>query len=272
MATTRKSGSGKLAARAAFTLLELLIVIAIITLLAAISLAIGAKVLSGGRQTLTENVVRVMDNALNSYITDGGDRVPDALVEHPASSGGVRWQPVADVRRGDRYDDEMVNSSGWFIYQMKDVSSVTSAVSGLASKVVRQYSPRVGADGEPLETYGQPLITTAFDGFGNPIRYVHPTFDGVLMEDGRALGDDSNGGGVELRDLVSIASGDQFAFDTIRRNMKTRKESSGTIKVADSDGGLCPNNRPYFYSAGADGDPSTTDDNVYITKPQVQAE
>ena len=271
MATTRKSGSGKLAARAAFTLLELLIVIAIITLLAAISLAIGAKVLSGGRETLTTNVVRVMDDAMNSYITDGADRVPEALVEHPdTTAGSIVWQPIADARRGDTYDEEMVNSSGWFIYQMKEVSTVNSAVSGLSSKVVKQYSPNVDASGDP-PAGGQPLMTTAFDGWGRPMRYVHPTFDGVLHEDTDTFSTD-DGNGVDVEDLVTIKSGESFAFPTIRRNMRSKTVTGGATKIADSDGGLCPNNRPYFYSAGADGDPSTMEDNVYITRPQVQAE
>jgi prepilin-type N-terminal cleavage/methylation domain-containing protein len=257
--------------RGAFTLLELLIVIAIITLLAAISLAIGAKVLSGGRESLTTNVVRAMDNGLNSYITDGGDRVPDPIVEHPEStSASVLWQPIADARRGESYDDEMVNSVGWFIYQMKDVSSVSSTISGLSSKIVKQYSPNVDADGIPPEAEGQPLMTTAFDGWGRPLRYVHPTFDGVLSTETSITS--TADAGLDVADLVTIGPSESFTFVKIRRNRVTKAESDGTVKVADSDGGLCPNNRPYFYSAGADGDPSTTEDNVYIAEPQVQSE
>jgi hypothetical protein len=37
----------------------------------------------------------------------------------------------------------------------------------------------------------------------------------------------------------------------------------------DADGGLTTN-RPYFYSAGPDGDPSTIEDNVYTVQPQIQ--
>jgi hypothetical protein len=31
-----------------------------------------------------------------------------------------------------------------------------------------------------------------------------------------------------------------------------------------ADEGLCPGNRPYFYSAGPDGDPGTRGDNIYL--------
>lgn len=259
--------------RVGFTLLELLIVIAIITLLAAISLAIGAKVLSGGRESLTTNVIRALDMSLNGYITDSGDRVPDPIVEHPDSSGGsVTWQPIADARRGDRYTDEMVNSSGWFIYQMKDVSTVSSVISGLSSKVVKQYSPKLEPDGSAPPD-GQPLMATAFDGFGNPLRYVHPTFDGVLFDSSESdVNSPAEGKGMDVADLVTIGPGESFAFDKIRRNKRTDVRPDGSVKVADSDGGICPNNRPYFYSAGADGDPSTMDDNVYHVQPQVPTE
>ena len=38
--------------------------------------------------------------------------------------------------------------------------------------------------------------------------------------------------------------------------------------VPDSDGGITSGNRPYFYSAGPDGNPATLDDNVYINPVQ----
>lgn len=251
--------------RAAFTLLELLIVIAIISLLVVISLAVGSKVLSGGRESLTTSITRSMDLTLTSYMTDVGNKVPRSLVEHPSSSGPITWQPVSDVRQGEDYEDNMVNSVGWYIYQMKDVSTVGSTVSGLAAKVVKQYSPDEDALTSPA-TNKQPLLTTVFDGWGRPLRYVHPDFDGVITQSST---DDERG--VDVGDLVSIASGESFAFDTVRRN-RTTTVVSGVTKFADGDGGICPNNRPYFYSAGPDGDPSTIKDNVYSTQPTFQTE
>lgn len=250
--------------RVGFTLLELLIVIAIISLLIVISLAVGSKVLSGGRESLTASITRSMDLSLTSYMTDVGDKVPKSLVEHPSTSGSIYWQPVSDVRQGEDYEKNMVNSVGWYIYQMKDVSSVASAISGLSAKVVKQYSP----DEEPLtlSTTKQPLLTTVFDGWGRPLRYVHPDFDGVITQTSTSTDD-----GVDIEDLVSIGSGESFAFDTVRRN-RTTKVDAGVTKFADGDGGICPNNRPYFYSAGADGDPSTIEDNIYPTRPTFQTE
>lgn len=258
-------------ARGAFTLLELLIVIVIISLLITISLAVGSKVLNGGRETLTTSITRAMETSLTSYITDAGDKVPSPLVEHPASSGSITWQPVSDVRQGDRYDDDMVNSVGWYVFQMKDVSSVASTVSGLPTKVVKPYAPRLDASGMPPGSFGQPLLPTVFDGWGRPLRYVHPALDGVIHGDPSKLDSTDDGNGVDMHALISIGSGENFTFDTVRRN-RTTKVAGGNTSVADGDGGLCPNNRPYFYSAGADGDPSTIADNVYSTNPTYQSE
>lgn len=250
--------------RVAFTLLELLIVIAIISLLIVISLAVGSKVLSTGRESLTTSIARSMDSTLTSYMTDVGDKVPKSLVEHPSSSGPITWQPASDVRQGEDYDNNMVNSVGWYIYQMKDVSTVASAISGLPAKLVKQYSP--DEDALTTDTGKQPLLTTVFDGWGRPLRYVHPDFDGVITRTST-----STDNGVDIEDLVSIGSGETFAFPTVRRN-RTTTVDAGVTKFADGDGGICPNNRPYFYSAGADGDPSTIDDNVYSTRPTFQTE
>ncbi len=257
--------------RAAFTLLELLIVIVIISLLITISLAVGSKVLNGGRETLTTSITRAMETSLTSYITDAGDKVPGPLVEHPASSGTITWQPVADVRQGDSYGDDMVNSVGWYAFQMKDVSTVASTISGLPTKVVKQYAPRLDASGMPPGSFGQPLLPTVFDGWGRPLRYVHPALDGVIHDDPSKLDSTTDGNGVDLIDLISIDSSEDFTFDSVRRNRST-KIAGGKTYVADGDGGLCPNNRPYFYSAGADGDPSTIEDNVYSTRPTFQSE
>lgn len=255
------------ALRSAFTLLELLIVIAIITLLAAISLAIGAKVLSGGRESLTANTARALEVSVTSVMTDAGGKMPEPLVAHPDSSdSAITWQPIADARRGTTDTSPMINSVGWYVYQMKDVSTVSATVSGLSSKVVRQYSPTAtSADSDEL--FGEPLMPTVFDGWGNPLRYVHPTFDGVLTDSAA-----STSSGIKLKDLVNIKSGERFAFNELRRNRTTVEKSDGTTLLGDSDGGLCPNNRPYFYSVGADGDPTTMEDNVYSTKPQFQTE
>jgi len=53
----------------------------------------------------------------------------------------------------------------------------------------------------------------------------------------------------------------------IRRNRLIKVDRDTPDLVPDSDGGLTSGNRPYFYSAGPDGDPSTLEDNVYSNAP-----
>lgn len=248
--------------RLGFTLMELLIVIVIIVLLIAISLAVGSKVLSTGKESLTTNVIRSLDSALATYIASAADKIPEPLVLHPDSPASTPfWQPVADARKGS--SAEMINSVGWFIYQVKDVSDVSRSITGLPAQVVREYSPAaINASGDTQEAYGQPMLPTVFDGWGNPIRYVHPTFDGVITSGG------GNANPEQLSKLIKIDSGERFAFNQLRRNAVAAKNG----EKADSDGGYCPGGRPYFYSVGADDDPGTTNDNIYTTRPQFSTE
>jgi hypothetical protein len=153
----------------------------------------------------------------------------------------------------------MVNSVGLFMLQCRSVPAAASALKQLDSKIVREYSP------DPAGTTGagsQPSLPTAFDGWGHPIRYVHPMTKGLVvgpqyptaMTDPTMFVDTDK----VLGQQVAPRS---YAMPQIRRN--------ATPPDADSDGGINPGTRPYFYSAGPDGDPSTVDDNVYLTVPRT---
>ena len=64
----------------------------------------------------------------------------------------------------------------------------------------------------------------------------------------------------------------RYGTGEIRRS---NRATTGPPEPADADGGICPNNKPYFYSAGPDGlvgigpnDEDYNADNVYIVQPR----
>jgi len=62
--------------------------------------------------------------------------------------------------------------------------------------------------------------------------------------------------------------GKLYGITRIRRN-NVQTAGATPSNEPDSDGGLTAASRPYFYSAGPDGDPSTVADNIYLTVPRV---
>jgi hypothetical protein len=91
---------------------------------------------------------------------------------------------------------------------------------------------------------------TAFDPWGNPIRYVHPVFDGLLFGPDNDLTDpDAEVRLVDDLRLLPPRDGTMWAIERIRRNA----ESDDPDESGDSDGGICRGDHPYFYSAGPDG-------------------
>lgn len=234
-----RSGSGV----RAFTLIELLIVIGIIALLIVIGLAVGRQVTGRGKEAFTLDTIRTLDQVLADYMA-AKDGLPPAWVPNPTDTDELL--PVADARAGT----EMINSVGLFILQAEEVPTAKASLQGLDSRQIREFQPLDGT----TPSNDQPLLRTVFDGWGNPIRYVHPKFHGII-DPALSLTDPSL--------LGPPPTGTSYAFSQIRR-----LNGDAAADENDADGGLCVGGRPYFYSAGPDGDPSTTDDNVYTTKPQ----
>jgi hypothetical protein len=109
---------------------------------------------------------------------------------------------------------------------------------------------------------GAGVGTTVLDAWGNPIRFVHPVWQGGYGAFVKADGTlDSS------RPDRKVPSVDGLTEISYTRSYRTAAGGSGS-----ADEGLCPGNRPYFYSAGRDGDPGTREDNVYGTPPSFPAE
>lgn len=129
-----------------------------------------------------------------------------------------------------------VDTTALFILQAQGSRSAKEAVERIPS----QYIRRTGATQQ---------FTTVLDAWKNPIRYVHPALDGRIDPQ------------VGVATLLGTAPSGRTYVPTEVRRMNT-----------DSDIGLCPNNRPYFYSAGPDGRPETIADNIYMVKPQISVD
>jgi len=271
--------------RRAFTLIEMMVVIAIIAILIAIAFVAGQRVMAGGRSRLTADTIKVLDQSLESYIQEKGSNPPLFVEDHRAEDDpnyqDKYWldsdyavldsTPISDPN--DRY---VINSVGLYMHATENVPGLSSIFQGLDPRIVKQWH-----DTSPLD---QPPHATIYDGWGNPIRFVHPGFNGIWESPPRPAipvpppaDFDSEGGTLSVASIpqFSLSSPKQLADGIrnvqIRRSAVTKSDhDKGVTFPGDSDGGVCPGGRPYFYSAGPDADPSTTVDNVYTITPQFE--
>jgi len=274
-------------ARGGFTLIELVVVIGIIALLVSITLVVGASVAASARGKKTKDAIRVMDASLTEYISDRG-KLPSPTVLEPESShypdDERRLVPVADAVFDTRFTEpgsayptpRLINSVGFYMLQLAESPGANAQIQSLSSdfvQLVPTYTPTEDADisnteAEIHENGDHAGIPTVMDGWGRPLRYVHPRYDGQVGAGADARRKGMPGLPYLVTDILVGVDPDELAVLKLRRN-KIMKEEYPDLGLSqrDGDGGVCPGDRPYFYSAGADGDPSSTDDNVYSNKP-----
>jgi len=279
--------------RQAFTLIELLVVIAIIGILAGISTMVGSAVIATGKKHATQGVIQSLDQALAAYIDKKGDN-PPALVEIPYASlppqiqGQMNGQvsafyPAIDgqARENLASDLNLVNSVALFIESVSSVAEAQAVLETIDPSFIQNYS---------ADEAVQPFLLTAFDAWGNPIRYVHPKFDGIIERDRRTLRDAGSPVNIAnpnkpffVRGALPPNPASRIRMKFVRRNKLidedfdsnstgggglNQQQLSDFDLLPDSDGGLTTGTRPYFYSAGPDGNPATIEDNIYSTTPQ----
>ncbi|MBX3382884.1 MAG: type II secretion system protein [Phycisphaeraceae bacterium] len=258
------------AARGGFTLIELLVVIAIIGVLSAIALVAGGKVFSSAKASTTQDVLRVLDTAMEAFISEKG-AIPPATVELSLNPGQAAQQRRV-FAAADAYDADgqgMMNSLGYFMAQAREVPSAKRHLDGVPQKFLKRLRP----------TTSQPELETFVDAWDRPIRYVHPAFHGVIVQD---TANATPGGPRDITTLEvpSLRQGQQWGVQRLRRN-STYLLTPPVVGAlgADGDGGRCQGGRPYFYSAGEDGKVGTeidgtlrtnrNADNVYTTVPSL---
>jgi prepilin-type N-terminal cleavage/methylation domain-containing protein len=246
--------------RRAFSLIELLIVIAIIGVIVGLVVGVGRAVTANAKRQLTLDTIAILDTALAAYTEEHGGLPPLFVPYVPTGSNpppATNW-PMSDVRDMDRNvilatrpsGNQMVNSVGLFILEAQKYARVKAILDKIPARQITVFDP----DNDNGAIAGQPALPTVIDAWGRPIRFVHPVLDAVipskLMTDLRIN-----------KDLATDSD-----IQQIRRDDQT-----------DSDGGRCVGNRPYFYSAGEDGEVgfrSTGDrnaDNIYTTPPKFPA-
>jgi len=301
--------------RAGFTLVELLLVIGIIALLVTLVTAVGSSALSGGRARQTQDAIRVVDTAVTTYYDTVGTAppafvaafdpdgpVPDGnSYEFEESFAAYPLADAVDMTEGNE-DRTTINSIGLFIRALEDqgLEDVISSVSSeLLTRWDGDYNP-VEPDAEiDTEDGRQPELRTILDGWGRPLRFVHPAWDGIITVENnegerrdvgefgeavRPITEDPTDtstdfwlapsrGAFGLNEDGTLAYPDMYPIELIRRDRLTDADreawTSGDVSpIGDSDGGYTVGSRPYIYSAGADGDPSTTEGNVYTTVPR----
>ncbi len=232
--------------RAAFSLIELLIVIGVIVLLAAITLAVGPRLLDSRREAATEQIITGLDGMLETYIQERQGNIPpdisetylslweeimegpknsdlertraqygDADNDPPAGEDDRPWDPYfEDTASGDRFPLRPSNSI--YMYQARGIGEIDTALGQMpASRLAQVFGEDV--DGNPFD------LTAVLDAWGDASRpyerhilYVHPA------------------------------------------NQRAQQLY-----------GYCQNNRPYFLSAGADGVYGSIQDLPYARRLQI---
>jgi prepilin-type N-terminal cleavage/methylation domain-containing protein len=279
-----------------FTLIELMVVIAIIAILASIALLLAGRVAEGGRRGQTENILRTLEASLDNLAADRGSAkapakfldgrgVEFAIIDARAGSSALQASAIAEP------------STELFLLATREVESVQSAVSAIPGdftdreetipterngRLVRLREVTVLSQGAPTDAAGNRLQSLDVrDPWGNRIRFVHPAYHGGYGEYFTPSGSGSWTTGATRPNLtVRLKNGAGTIDRQFRRSARpfdpTTVASQGSGKarfIGDADEGLTSGGRPYFYSPGADRDPGTRADNVYAgNRPQFPTE
>lgn len=264
----------------AFSLIELLVVLAILVVLMTITIVVTARVRESGRTAATTDTIRVLDSVLAAYLAESGEKPPafyltdnqqpDERVRIPIIDGRAADSLPPDADEFDRDSNPALPSLQLFLLEARRHVDTDSLLSGINESQVQ--SRKLDFLQDPAVNGSDTFGPTVLDAWGRPIRYVHPRFDGgygeYFLPDGTA--------GPARPDLqVEWGTVRNLSTDPFRRSYRPFDPDAALDApnpVGDADEGICQGGRPYFYSAGADGDPGTIEDNAYADKPTLPPE
>lgn len=300
-----------------FTLVEMLITIAVIGVLAAVVLLVGVRVKDTGRARATEQTLRILDATVEEWTTSkAGAPVPAEYTDGRGQSFPMidaRTLRVPPVGVGSRGVVLQGNATAWpFTRPAEPSTQLYMALlrdqSPAAFKLAQTIDPAVTVNTYIETAWGFPQrdandtstdpadgvakglkAPQILDGWGEPIRMVHPAFHGsygpLFVPSGNGF---ASAAGAQAADREVAAGRAVLVPQVTLGNFDTRGRLAiqfsrspqpfdpnsvpGGLGFGDADGGKCPGGRPYFYSVGPDRNPGTRDDNVYTTRPIFQAE
>lgn len=257
--------------RQGFSLIELLVVIGILVILIALSISVATGVNVSAQKRAAQDTIRVLDSSIESWTASTGQAAPKDVIDPANPDARI---PAVDGRLNDGSNGyTQATGDPWpslliFIQAISQEGGSEDIIRSIDTTYRSSASIPFDSGGDPLRE----IETQSFlvkDPWGNPIRFVHPAFDG-------GFGDYWDGSSPATRDLLEVetssASGTVLEF---RRSWRPFNPGSGLARATgDADEGICPGGgtRAYFYSAGPDGDPGTIADNVYSERPQFPAE
>lgn len=202
-------------ARGGFTLIEVVVVLGIIAILAAVSVVVFGRVTEGGRRSQTENIIRTLDATLDTLAAEReGGRVPSRFVDSARSEFAI-FDGRVDSAPSRALSEAAEPSLGFFLAASSSVEGVRSAVNQIPGEfsdkeettptlrrgtLVRQAEIREASTLTPTTTpinasfsilatrQGAPVRSGAAndpvqtldvrDPWGNQIRFVHPGYGG----------------------------------------------------------------------------------------------
>jgi prepilin-type N-terminal cleavage/methylation domain-containing protein len=252
-----------------FTLVELLIVLGIIAVLISLVVVVGRGVSQSAKRNATLNTLQLLDQAMAAWVASEDATFPRQVATTDAANA-PRVLLIDGVGTGEK----PINTIGFFLREASKVPRCQEILAKIPAKYLRSVDvDGTGGDGP------QPSLPTVFDAWDRPIRMVLPFADGLVLGARGSAGasrDDYRDEG----EVFVLPAGATPAFAQYRRNNTTLRAAAGCVvqQPADSDGGRCVGNAPYFYSVGPDGlagqnTPAPCDrednvsDNVYSVQP-----
>ena len=260
-----------------FTLVEILVVLGIIAVLVSLAMVVGSKVTQGGRTRATADVIRVLDESRGAWELNADQSLPASLfVEDKTGNKPKTYEfPLIDAR----IDAKDYSAAPWpsAIYYTALVMQAASVKPIFAEIDPTFAKPTTAPLPDPKSGQSQSWALRGLDmrdAWGRPMRIVHPTYHGGYGD----YWDPTTNSLLTNREPIDLLleQGSRLKLPlTFRRSWRPFRANDPARRatwVGDADEGMCVGNTPYFYSAGADGDPGNRKSNVYSTRPRFPVE